>query len=117
MTTNEFNAGDDYTLVIPCYDEVAGVNTPRVVSGTVTAIFMRGGVKIAPTTSWSCLSSTPGANWPNGLVAIPIPRADTDAMATTAKDVIIEIKIDTGTAVNRYRSTLEDAIKIIKKGH
>lgn len=122
MTTanNDLITGDDDTILVVCND-LNPDGTPATltpISGTVTAILMRGGQKIAPAVSWTCLSSTPGADWANRIVAIPIAPADTDALSSTARDVIVEVKIVSGAGKpKRYHTPLESAIKIIKKGH
>lgn len=120
MTDNNMVTGSDEIIGVQCYDEdSAGVQTkPNLTGATITAVFVRNGTKLMPTTSWSCSSGTTGADWSTGLVAISIANTDWSAItATTDRSIIVEIKRNVSGNIKFYRSSLEDAIKIYKAAH
>lgn len=82
---------------------------------TITACFIRNGIKIAPATFWTCSNAAPGADWPNKIVVVEI--ADTDTVSLVSQlNVLVELKIVTIGGVVSKRITEEEYQIQIRKG-
>lgn len=57
---------------------------------------------------WTLSAGTPGADWPNGKVAIQIPGAATEDINTTLHDTVsVEIQANDGTYDKTWFASIE----------